>query len=334
MNEAHEIQCSRSSRREEALTFRNTKVAFAFVFIAAFVPAMDLPAADLFSFTNTTDKSLALFERDRPVFVYNHRIILKPGVPADRARSTYVHPLYGLDGEVLTDDFPKDHYHHRGLFWAWPHVRIGDQHYDLWMLKGIEQRFVRWLAREARPDGATLGVENGWFVGNRKMVREQVWFHALPSTKDERILDIELIWVPLAEPITLEGAEGKSYGGLTLRFAPRTNTVITTPLGQDDKDLSITRLPWADLSARFAGRDQASGAAIFVAPEHPDFPPEWLTRHYGVLCLGWPGVKPKTFQPGATIRCRYRVWIHRGAPHAEQVKQAYRTYEQAQPVKQ
>ena len=114
---------------------------------------------------------------------------------------------------------------------------------------------------------------------------------------------------------------------MTLRFAPRTNTVITTPLGQGDKDLTTTPLPWADLSARFAGRTRASGAAIFVAPDHPDFPPEWLTRHYGVLCMGWPGVQAKTFQSGEAIRCRYRIWIHRGIARVEEVSQAYRTYE-------
>ena len=328
------IQSPRRSRRQ-ALTFRKTKAVLARLFIAAILlgAIARTNAADSFRFTNISDKSLALFEGDRPVFVYNHGILHQPGVPADRARSTYVHPLYGLDGEVLTDDFPKDHYHHRGLFWAWPHVRIGEQHYDLWMLKGIEQRFERWLARDAGAGGATLGVENGWFVGDRKVAQERVWLRASPSGPDERVLDIEFTWVPLGESLTLEGAEGKSYGGLTLRFAPRTHTVITTPLGQGEKDLSITRLPWADLSGRFAGRAQASGAAIFVAPDHPDFPPEWLTRHYGVLCLGWPGVKPKTFQPGETFRGRYRVWIHRGTANVEKVSEAYRAYEQAGPVK-
>lgn len=290
-------------------------------------------AADAFRFEDATDKSLALFEGARPVFVYNHGVIQPPaGVPADRARSSYVHPIYGLDGEVLTDDFPKDHYHHRGLFWSWPHVRIGDEHYDLWMLKGIEHRFGRWLAREADAKGATLGVENGWFVGERKVMHEHVWLCASPSAKDERVLDVELAWTPLGVPIALEGAEGKSYGGLTLRFAPRTDTVVTTTLGQGGQDLTITRLSWADLSARFAGSGQPSGAAIFVAPDHPDFPPEWLTRHYGVLCVGWPGVKAKTFPPGETVRCRYRVWIHRGAPDVEKVAAAYRAYEQALPV--
>ncbi|MGZ8921068.1 MAG: DUF6807 family protein, partial [Limisphaerales bacterium] len=80
--------------------------------------------ADRFFFTNITDKSLAIYEGRLPVLVYNHGVIHRAGVPTDRARSTYIHPLYGLDGEVLTDDFPKDHYHHRGLFWAWPHVRL------------------------------------------------------------------------------------------------------------------------------------------------------------------------------------------------------------------
>ena len=285
-------------------------------------------AAGSFHFTNVTDKSLALFEGDRPVFVYNHGVIHQPaGVPADRARSTYVHPLYGLDGEVLTDDFPKDHYHHRGLFWAWPHVKVGDESHDLWMLKGIEQRFERWTLREATATNAVLAVENGWYVGAKKVMREQVWFHVAPVTDAGRSIDMELIWKVGDQPITLQGAEGKSYGGLTLRFAPRTNTVITTPLGQGEKDLSITRLPWADFSARFAGREASSGAAIFVAKDHPDYPPEWLTRHYGVLCLGWPGVEAKTFQPGETFRCQYRIWIHRGAPDVEKVKQAYGAYE-------
>jgi hypothetical protein len=293
----------------------------------AFFAALTLTtAAQSFIYTNVTDKSIALLDAGRPVFVYNHGIIHKPGVPADRARSSYIHPLYGLDGEILTDDFPKDHYHHRGVFWAWPHVRIGDRHYDLWMLKGIEHRFQKWIAREATSKGATLQLENGWFVGDRNVMREEVLVRVAPASENGRALDIELAWTPTDQPIVLEGAEDKSYGGLTIRFAPRTNTVVTTPLGQGEKDLTMTRLPWTDLSGRFDNSQNSSGAAIFVAPDHPDFPPEWLTRHYGALCLGWPGVKPRTLQPNETIRCRYRIWIHRGAPTVQQLSQQYDRY--------
>ncbi len=283
-----------------------------------------------FRFTDVNDNSLGLWEGNRPVFVYNHGVMTNANAPADRARSSYVHPLYGLDGEVLTDDFPKDHFHHRGLFWAWPHVRIGDEEFDLWMLKGIRTQFERWLKRDAGKKSAVLGVQNGWFVGDRRVMDEQVWLRVWPATAAGRAADVELTWIPLEKPITLRGAEGKSYGGLTLRYAPfKGETIITTPAGRTKEDLPIARLPWADLSAQFAGAAAVSGAAIFIAPAHPDYPPEWLTRHYGCLCVGWPGVKEQTFLPGKPIHCRYRVWIHRGAPEATNLAQAYQDYTRA-----
>lgn len=282
-----------------------------------------------FRFSEVDAKSLGLWEGDKPVLVYNHGILLKPGVPADRARSTYVHPLYGLDGEVLTDDFPKDHYHHRGLFWAWPHVSIEGKEYDLWMLKGIEQRFERWTEKTADSTGAVLGVESGWFVGADKVVQERIRLRVHPADADSRAVDVECEWTPLGKAMKLTGAAGKSYGGLTLRFAPGTNTAITIPSGLTGKDLPMTNLPWADLTRLWNKEQVTSGAAIFVHPSHPDFPPQWLTRHYGVLCLGWPGVKPATFPAGEPIRCGYRVWIHRGAVDAGKVKKAYETYRES-----
>lgn len=307
--------------------------SFALVLLAVLgVRGLPIQAAESqtekgFRFAEVSDKSIGLWEGDKPVLVYNHGVIVgKAGVPADRARSSYVHPLHGLDGEVLTDDFPKDHYHHRGLFWSWPHVKIGDKEYDLWMLKGIRHQFEKWLEKEATAKGATLGVENGWYAGTEKVVQEKVWLRAHPARADERAIDVECEWVPLKAPMTLTGAAGKSYGGLTLRFAPGTNTAITIPAGLTKQDLPMTNLPWADLTRLWDAEKKTSGAAVFVHPSHPDFPPQWLTRHYGVLCLGWPGVKPATFQVGEVIRCRYRVWIHRGQVSAEHLARAYREY--------
>ena len=44
---------------------------------------------------------------------------------SEYTRSNYIHPLYALDGEVLTEDFPEDHPHHRGIFWAWHQLYVG-----------------------------------------------------------------------------------------------------------------------------------------------------------------------------------------------------------------
>ena len=198
-------------------------------------------AEEPFRFVPVNDLSLALHEGDQPILVYNHGVISPPeGVPADRARSTYVHPLYGLDGEILTDDFPADHYHHRGLFWAWPHVIAGDQQeVDLWAINGVVQKFEKWLDRQVDDDKAILAVQNGWYLGDRKIVDETVRLtvHRKDDDDQGRSIDLDFSWTPIEEPLTLAGAEGKSYGGLNLRYAPGADTAITVPSGLAPEDL-------------------------------------------------------------------------------------------------
>ncbi|HID77695.1 MAG TPA: hypothetical protein EYP56_17080 [Planctomycetaceae bacterium] len=289
-----------------------------------------------FVFRDIAPESLGLFQGAEPVYVYNHGVIVGQSVPESdrrRQRSCYIHPLYGLSGEVLTDDFPRDHYHHHGVFWTWPHVRIDGQEYDLWADRGIEQRFVRWLCRHAGRAAAVLAVENGWFIGDRKVMVERIWVRAYRRADGTRSVDLEMVWIAVDRPVTLWGAPGKSYGGLTVRFAPPSrndpSTVITVPSGPTTADLPDTRLEWADFTSRFGDETARSGAAVFVHPAHPDYPPTWLTRHYGPLCVGWPGVKPKTFPPGEPFRLDYRIWVHKGPVTTEELAGAYDAYKTA-----
>lgn len=299
-----------------------------FVVFAA-VPAV--AAEPGFRWEDISDKSVKLYEGDRPVLVYNYGVITGEHVPEKdhrRTRACYIHPVYGLDGEVLTDDFPKDHYHHHGIFWTWPHVEIDGKQHDLWAGASIRQQFVRWLDREAGADSALLAVENGWFVGNEKVMAEEVRILTHPAGEKSRSIDLDFTWTPVGKPITLWGAGGKSYGGLTMRFkpGPRETTTITVPSGPTTADLPNTPLAWADFTSQFGDGDQRSGAAIFVPRDHPDYPPTWLTRHYGPLCVGWPGVKAKTFPPGEPIRLHYRIWIHADAPETAEIGRAYEAY--------
>ena len=267
-----------------------------------------------------------------PVLVYNHGPITHPSVPAKdhrRTRACYVHPLYGLQGEVLTDDFPKDHYHHHGVFWAWPHIVIEGKEHDLWAGATIRQEFVRWLARESGLVCAVLGVENGWYVAGKKVMVERIWFWVFRTVPGRhRSIDIALYLEPTDQPVTLWGAPEKSYGGLTVRFAPssRQETQITVPTGRTTDDLLNTRLKWADFTSKMLGSPLRSGAAILIHPQHPDYPPTWLTRHYGAMCVGWPGVRPKTLHPGQPVRLPYRLWIHPGPVELEELTAAYQAF--------
>ena len=283
--------------------------------------------------TDLNDKSIQIADGNQPVLVYNHGVITKEDIPETehrRSRACYIHPVFGLSGEVLTDDFPRDHYHHHGIFWTWPHVSVDGKEHDLWAGNTIRQQFVNWLARESGPAAAVLGVENGWFVGDKKVMIERVWLRVYHAVGDSRAIDIDLTFIPTDKPVTLWGAAGKSYGGLTMRFHPPARrdpaTVITTPSGVTPSDLTTTILRWSDFTSKFDGRDKPSGAAIFITPTHPDYPPEWLLRHYGPLCVGWPGVYPETLQPGKPVQMSYRIWIHKDAVGTSTLTRAYSAY--------
>ncbi|MGQ9912917.1 MAG: DUF6807 family protein [Thermogutta sp.] len=292
---------------------------------------LDSAAAAVFQWNEISDATLELTEETRPVLAYNFGVITGANVPENdprRSRSCYVHPLRGLDGEVLTDDFPKDHYHHHGVFWTWPHVVIAGQEYSLWEDKGpLRQRFVRWLCREQGVTAAVLGMENGWFLGDTQVLTERVWFTVYRSG-DARHIDVDLFFLPLDQDVTLWGAEGKSYGGLTVRFRPRPGErpKITVPDGLTGDDLYETPITWAAFCSRFGEGDAWSGAAIMVSPNHPDYPPTWLTRHYGPLCVGWPGIRSQTLSAGQPVHLPYRLWIHRDCVPAEEIETVYRAY--------
>ena len=61
----------------------------------------------------TNDDGVWVQEGDAKVLFYQRRPKSKDG---KYTRANYVHPLMDLDGETLTEDFPADHPHHRGIF--------------------------------------------------------------------------------------------------------------------------------------------------------------------------------------------------------------------------
>lgn len=269
---------------------------------------------------------LTLSEGDRPVLAYNFGTQLPEGLPAENARSTYVHPIWSPAGTVLTDDFPADHLHHRGLSWMWPRVFVDGKEYDVWALRGMHQVFDEWLLRETGPVCTTIGVKNHWEMmeDGRNVLDEWVWVRAFKSGTYGRALDIRLTLMA-REPIDIAGREtdNKGYGGFSLRFAPREETVITSPNGWESEDSDHLSLPWADESGQFGANDEVSGMAIFQHDGHPDFPAKWTLRHYGFLGVAWPGVERRTLRPGEPVTLRYRVWVHEGDAQQGRVAAAY-----------
>jgi hypothetical protein len=270
---------------------------------------------------------LTLYDGEQPVLAYNYGDQLKEGVPKDRTRSSYVYPIWGLDGENLTDDFPADHHHHRGLSWMWPKLRIDGDPVDIWHIRGIRSYFDHWIERKAEADHAVITVANEWKLDDgRRVADETVKLTVHKANEKGRAIDVELKLKAKGATVELRGQEGKGYGGLNLRFAPRRDTDLTTDKGHLERDSDKNHHAWADLSAKFTKSDAMSGIAIFIAPDHPDAPPPWTLRYYGDLNVAWPGIEPRVLKPGESVTLPYRLWVHRGdASHAD-VAKAFAAY--------
>ena len=323
------------------------------------------------------DQSVPVVDGGKLVFAFNYAFLDHENVPKNEPRrfaGDYVYPLYGVLGENLLDDAPKDHYHHHGVFWTWPGVFVHEKdgtvkQFDLWTSNtAIRQRFIKFHKLEADADRAVLTVENGWYIGGKstvpdieidaakkgldiaenekyygeKIVSEFVSLTVHPETVFEgfrvRSIDFKLTLIPTTKDVSLQGAEHKSYGGLTIRFCPQGNEIgkdkfITTDEGVAKEDMPEKKLRWADYTSLFGGKDpqkgetnSLSGAAIFLAPDFPDFPPTWLTRYYGPLCVGFPGVVAQRFEAGKPVEMNARIWIHEGLPSTEVLTRAYEDY--------
>jgi len=266
-------------------------------------------AAGPFEFRERNATSLELRESGQPVYVYNYGMMLDSGAPESKRRSSYLHPVYAPNGVVVTDDFPRDHWHHRGVFWAWPIITVEGKRYDQWMALNPQTRFERWVTREAGEGNAVLEVENGWYLDGGKIVKESVRIVAHPAQDGKRILDFELEFTALDRPIAIAGApeNNKGYGGFSVRFAKRENTIITTDAGREVKDTDMVRHTWAQLEADYGGKHAA--LRIDDDPSNPGSPNGWCLRHYGFLGVNFPGRQPFQLSPGRPLRLKYRVTL-------------------------
>jgi methane monooxygenase PmoA-like len=270
-------------------------------------------AASHFVWNDRHDGRIELSEDGRAALIYNYGPQLKAGVPESHRRCCYIFPLLTPAGVSVLDDFPKDHYHHRGVFWAWPVVETEQGKYDLWTDEGVEHRFEKWLNRSADSQQASLVVEDGWYAGDRRIVAEGVSITVFAARDNAREFEVELRLTAVSGPVTLRGSRehGKSYGGFCARLAPRTSTVIRSDSGIVEKDQDLNPHGWAEIESTFEGKRAI--LRIAADPGNPGAPCQWCLRHYGFVGASFPGRTDTsdgfTLQPGKPARLKFRVQV-------------------------
>ena len=261
-----------------------------------------------------------IVEGDRPVLRYNYQIVPIPDdvkariAPGNQRyavpRSDYIHPLYGLHGEVLTDDWAADHPHHRGIYWAWPEVDWQGKRGDLHALQEVFARPTGKIESSQGTDFAQIEAENTWHFGDGPaIVREIAILRAWRQTDVGRAIDLEFRFVALGADVQVARRDQSHYGGLNIRLSPVVEQKIVTFTDPPGAALPIA---WAHRSGTPRGGRWPTALTILQSPANPGYPGDWVQY----ANLSW--IQP-TFPASGTrytlrkdrpLVLRYRLWIH------------------------
>lgn len=224
----------------------------------------------------SVDPHLEVRLRGQPVLRYNSKPVSPPDkTPTVWARNAYIHPLWTPSGRIVTDDFPSDHPHQRGIFFAWTKTKFKGRQPDFWNLGG-ETGTVRFHRMESRQSGPVFGsfkVQHRHLdtstVPQQDVLKEQwkVQVFALGSDSKGHLFDLTS-YQQCATTSPLELPQYR-YGGFAFRGSRewRENPVeFLTSGGKDRLTGDASRARWCAISGQVEG--QPVTVIVFCHPNN------------------------------------------------------------------
>jgi HEAT repeat protein len=270
------------------------------------------------------------YDGERPVLTYNFKTVPVPDGVGGKyavARSDYVHPIYGPNGEILTKDYSKGHPHHRGIYWAWPEVTYKGEKRDLHALQGVFARPVKILRQQGGKDAAILEAENTWKWGDTEpIVKETAVITVRRSEGGLRTIDFGFTFEALVPGVTLARRGQKAYGGFNMRCSARRDLKIDKHIGAAGE----TGFPsaWAELTGVAPEGKEPVGLFLLQSPSNPHYPGDWV--EYADLAWLQPTFPSKgtafPLDPKKPLELAFRVIVRHGAGLAVQPEKLFADY--------
>ncbi len=258
------------------------------------------------------------YEGSHPVLFYRTTpLATKEGT---YRRANYCHPVYGLDGEVLTEDFPTDHLHHRGIFWAWHQVYVGDKPMgDMWACQDLTWDIDSVQILRPKPNSAAIQANVYWKSSQWKdeaepFAQESVTIRVHKTTDNIRLIDFDLEIRALVEGLRIGGSNDiKGYGGFSTRIVLPLDIQMSDTNGPvTPQNTAVPTGDWMNFSGTFG--ETPSNFAILVHPSHPGHPHQWILRKTGsAQNLAFPGRDPIPISTTDPLILRYRLVLHKNA---------------------
>jgi hypothetical protein len=277
-----------------------------------------------------TPDGISISENNLPVFYYQK----SERVLNDSMRfSNFIHPLFAINGDTLTEVFPADHPFHRGIYWAWHQVYIDTLSAgDLWVMKDISQH-VDSSDLSMINDNAVMQAWVTWhsplYENNRAFLREHNTIKVYPNEGNIRRIDFEIQLYSLVDKLRLGGSDDeKGYGGFCLRLQQADSILFSSSNGKVTPQLlQLNSGKWMDFSRPSLATGDSIGVAVLSHPSLPVFPAPWILRQSGSMQnIVYPGRTPVGIDKGK-ITLKYRLIVHNGGISKLDFDQLQREYE-------
>jgi hypothetical protein len=267
-------------------------------------------------------------------YVIGPGTVPSPDVKPIFARGGYLHPVRTPSGRVVTDDYPADHRHHHGVWFAWTKTHFQGRDPDFWNVGDGKAR-VEFEALEhvwSGPVQSGLRARHRYVdltSGSPIAVLSEQWDTRVFAVDGQRYLmfDVDVRQSNVSsDPLELPEYH---YGGIGVRgaasFVTLDNVQFLTSEGKDRATGDGTESRWAVISGGVDGA-RASIAILahpgnFRAPERMRIHP---TDPY--LCYAPSRSGPWAITKGAVHDARYRFVTFDGAPDPADLQRLWRDY--------
>lgn len=267
-----------------------------------------------------TSDGILVTENNQPVLQYH---TTEKSMNGEYKRCNYIHPLYSVKGKELTEDFPSDHLHQRGIFWSWHQVWIGDKRIgDPWELKDFSQsveevEFIRQANGQALLKTEVNWLSDLWKKDGKEIpyLKERAIVTVWPKSGNYRKIDFEIRLLALEEGLKLGGSENAAgYGGFSVRMILPDDVRFSGPEGAVQPEENAIESPgYMNISGSIEKDNKAGGIVIVDHPDNPGYPQSWILRAKNSMQNAvWPGREPVVLSTTKPVILKYSLIVYSG----------------------
>lgn len=246
------------------------------------------------------------------------------------SRCNFIHPLYGLDNSRLTEDFPADHLHHRGVFWAWHQILINGQSVgDGWELKNFIQKVTDVEFQQTKGKGVlntTVEWKSPlWKNCDEAYLKEYTIITMYPKEDNYRRIDFVITLKALTSNLSIGGSDDeKGYSGFSVRMKlPQDIAFYDEKTMVEPANTAVSAGNLMKMEGAILRNGSKGGVVIYSDPSNPSPSNQWILRKSASMQnAAYPGRKAVTIPMDQPLTLKYTLLVYEGSLNARQIKKA------------